>query len=214
MITKPSEWSSNASIFILKPCTWFSMPSIGLHASACSKTPQIMPLSFSLNFFIRYLITGPTETRIGSLWASFHAFELVPSLPSSEKETVTIQMKSFVPFLYRIYPFKSNPNFFCLIHNIKPNLHNSSRETFKKAREARLFIQSMPVSHWVLPPSGKLKLNPDAFLDLNGGFTGLGITIWDCAGKVVVAASIWKVGALSVCVVEAFIGSPWRSKTT
>ena len=61
------------------------MPSIGLHTSACSQTPRTIALSSSLNFFILDLVTGPTETHIGSLCAStsFHAFELVPPLPSS-----------------------------------------------------------------------------------------------------------------------------------
>lgn len=64
-------------------------------------------------------------------------------------------------------------------------------------------VSSMPVSHWVPPKYGKLKLKVVAALDVNSKSLRLGVMIRDEFGSVIFVSCIHRVGTFSVNVGEA-----------
>ena len=95
---KFSKWKSDADscrnysfpsrTWITHLLAWSSLviPSMGLNAIAWDQVARISPMSVSLNFFARALVTGPMGTRIGSEYVSSHMLLPVTtfsSFPSS-----------------------------------------------------------------------------------------------------------------------------------
>ena len=73
----------------------YAIPSTGLHEFDWAQVAWINPLSASLNFFVQALVTGLTETWIGSKYVSSHVLVIVLSSISSGMLSVNPKTQAF-----------------------------------------------------------------------------------------------------------------------